>query len=40
MRRYGALHCVFAKMGPQTGEFTPGPSDIGKVALSTVPIYA
>ena len=33
MRRYGALHCVFAKMGPQTGEFAPGPSNIGKVAV-------
>ena len=39
MRRYGALHCVFAKMGPQTGEFTPGPSNIDKVALSTVTAY-
>ena len=25
MRRYGALHCAFAKQGPQTGELTPKP---------------
>ena len=40
MRLYGASRCVFAKLGPQTGEYTPGPSNICEVASSTVIVYA
>ena len=28
------------KMGPQTGEYAPGPSNVGKVAWSSVIVYA
>jgi hypothetical protein len=40
MRPRNALHCVFAKLGPQTGEYAPGPSNIGEVALSAMDVYA
>ena len=39
MRHQTASHCAFAKLGPQTSEYTPGPSNIGEVALSTVILY-
>ena len=39
MRHQTASHWAFAKLGPQTSEYTPGPSNIGEVALSTVALY-
>ena len=39
MRRRIVLHCVFAKWGSQSGEYAPGPSNTGEVALSSVIVY-
>jgi len=39
MRRQTASHCAFAKLGPQTGDYAPGSSNVGEVALSTVTVY-
>ena len=33
-------HWVFAKRGPRIGEYAPGPSNIGALALSTVTVCA
>ena len=40
MRRWGASHCVFAKLGPLTGEYAPRPTNIGEVVIPTVIVYA
>ena len=40
MRRQTALHWAFAKLGPQTGKYTPVPSNIGEVAMLAVTVYA
>jgi hypothetical protein len=39
VKRQGALYCVFAKYGRQTGEYAPGPSNIREVAWFTVTAY-
>ena len=39
MRRRTASRVVFAKLGLQSGEHAPGPSNIGEVALSIVTVY-
>ena len=39
MQRQSASHCAFAKLGPHSGEYAPGPSKVGEVASSTVTVY-